>query len=180
MKLISLKIRLKSRDSFEQNLSRLGYDFGPVYFQHDRIYLPRGYKRESNFPRLILRTEIKAIDRPAHYYLILKRHITDSDVEIVNLTPVQAYVEAAQIAMQLGFELSAEVSRKRQDIKLSNTSTLYLDKVENLPTYFAKVESIIEDGKLVSTSRTSALELFKKLGESSFVEQTYFELLHRP
>ena len=180
MKKLSLKIRLKNRDDFEQKLSIKGFDFGPVFFQHDRIYLPRGYKRNQSFPRLILRTEMHAIDRPARYFLILKRHIEDSDVEIENKTPISDYLETSQIAMQLGFELFAEVSRKRQELKLKDGSLVFLDKIEGLSSSFAKLEVPLSKDQIVSIARTSAANFFHDLEEKSFVEETYAELLNKP
>ena len=43
MKKIIVKVRLgKSRESFEQKLSDIEFDCSPVYWQHDRVYVPRG------------------------------------------------------------------------------------------------------------------------------------------
>ena len=79
MKKIIVKVHLgKSREAFEQKLSDIEFDFSPVYWQHDRVYVPRGYKRGENYPRMIMRTEMKAVDRPPRYFIILKRHIEDS------------------------------------------------------------------------------------------------------
>ena len=55
MRKIVLKVRLKNRDKFEEKLDRAGIDLGQVVWGHDRIYLPRGYKRGGNYPRFILR-----------------------------------------------------------------------------------------------------------------------------
>ena len=87
MKKVILKCKLQNRDSFEDKLSEIDLDFGAIYWQHDRIYVPRSYKPNSNFPRLVMRTEMKAVDEPAEYYFILKRHIEDSGVDIVEETP---------------------------------------------------------------------------------------------
>ena len=73
MKKVILKCKLKNHDAFEQKLSDIDLDFSPIYWQHDRVYVPKNYKPNSNFPRLIMRTEMKAVDKPAKYYYILKR-----------------------------------------------------------------------------------------------------------
>ena len=75
MKKVIVKCKLSGRDRFEQKLAEIDLDFSPIYWQHDRVYLPRGYKRGMNLPRLIMRTEMKAVDRPPKYFLLLRRHI---------------------------------------------------------------------------------------------------------
>ena len=91
MKKIILKCKLTNRDSFEQKLSDIDLDFSPIYWQHDRIYVPRNYKPHANFPKLVMRTEMKSVDKPAKYYFILRRHIEDSGVDIVEETAVTDY-----------------------------------------------------------------------------------------
>ena len=106
MRKIVLKVRLKNRDKFEEKLDRAGIDLGQVVWGHDRIYLPRGYKRGGNYPRFILRTEMKAVDRPAKYYLIQKRHIEDTNIEVVHQTEVKEYLEAVGMMREMGFSLA--------------------------------------------------------------------------
>ena len=50
-------MRLRSREDFENKLTEMGMDFGPVYWQHDRVYVPRSFRRGANYPRMIMRTE---------------------------------------------------------------------------------------------------------------------------
>lgn len=181
MKKLILKSKLHSRDEFELALDRAGYDLGPIYWQHDRIYLPRGFKRGESFPRLILRTEMKAVDRPPKYSLILKRHIEASDLNVENATVIKDYVEAANLVLQLGFELSAEVSRKRQEAHLPDGTLIFLDKVETLPSYYAKIETVVPDGSNLAPVRHDLKEIFSLLGLTSSVEETYAEsLLKKP
>ena len=73
MKKVILKCKLTSRDKFEEKLSDIDLDFSSIYWQHDRVYVPRGYKRGMNLPRLVMRTEMKAVDKPPKYSLILRR-----------------------------------------------------------------------------------------------------------
>ena len=75
MKKVILKCKLKNRDEFKQKLTDIDFNFSNTYWQHDRIYVPRNYKPHANFPRLIMRTEMHKVDKPAKYYFILKRHI---------------------------------------------------------------------------------------------------------
>ena len=176
MKKVILKCKLKNRDDFEQKLSDIDLDFSTTYWQHDRIYVPRGYKRGMNLPRLVLRTEMRAIDKPAKYYLILRRHIEDSGIDIVEETLVKEYTATANMIMQLGFKQMAEVSRRRQDLKMGEGTFIYLDKVENLPGYYAKIESALTDSDSTIDARLDLEKTFETLGESNFVDSTYFEL----
>ena len=100
MKTVILNCKLANRDNFEDKLSEIDLDFGAMYWQHDRIYVPRGYKRSMNLPRLVMRTEMKAVDEPPKYSLILKRHIEDSGVDIVETTPVEDYANTVNIILQ--------------------------------------------------------------------------------
>ena len=44
MRKVIVKCKLKNRDEFERKLSDIDLDFSQVYWQHDRIYVPRNYK----------------------------------------------------------------------------------------------------------------------------------------
>ena len=50
--------------------------------------------------------------------MILRRHIEDSDVDIVESTVVKDYVDAVNILYQLGFKNIAETSKRRQVAEL--------------------------------------------------------------
>lgn len=180
MKKVISKVHLgKSREAFEQKLSDIEFDFSPVYWQHDRVYVPRGYKRGLNFPRMIMRTEMKAVDRPPRYFIVLKRHIEDSKIDIIYETPVRDYMEAVGIIQQLGFKPLAEVSRKRQEIKMAEGTVLYLDKVEGINGFFSKIETIIADNDSAERVREEVVSTFRSLGETNFVEDCYAEMLKK-
>ena len=87
-----------------------------------------------------MRTEMSAVDKPAVYKLLLKRHIEDSGIEIVYRSMVGDYTEIVGILQQMGFVLFSEVSRKRRKIELSETSRIYLDKVDGLPNAYLKIK----------------------------------------
>ena len=176
MRRVILKCKLKNRDSFETKLSDIDLDFSPIYWQHDRIYTPKNYKPHANFPRLIMRTEMKAVDKPAKYYLILRRHIEDSGVDIVEETSTKNYTEMVNIILQLGFKPSGEVSRRRQTLKMGEGTVIHLDKIETLPGYYAKIESDLSQGDSIIEARTDLAKTFQTLGENNFVESAYFEL----
>lgn len=176
MKKIILKCKLRNRDEFEQKLSDIDLDFSPIYWQHDRVYVPKNYKPNSNFPRLIMRTEMKSVDKPAKYYFILKRHIEDSGVDIVEETEINDYEKLVNIILQLGFKPTAEVSRRRQSLKMSEGNYIYLDKVDNLQGYYAKIESILNDKDSVFEAHQDLEKTFRTLGESNFIDKPYFEL----
>lgn len=176
MKKVILKAKLKSRDSFEDKLSDIDLDFSAIYWQHDRVYVPKNYQPHANFPRLVMRTEIKAVDRPAKYYFILKRHIEDSGVDIVETTEVKDYEKLVNIIMQLGFKLMKEVSRRRQTLIMGEGTKIHLDKIDALPGYYAKIESELGPDDSVIEARTDLEKTFETLGEANFIKDAYFEL----
>ena len=176
MKRVILKCKLKNRDSFEDKLNDIDLDFSPVYWQHDRIYVPKNYKPHSNFPRLIMRTEMKAVDKPAKYYFILKRHIEDSSVDITEETEIKDYEKVVNIILQLGFKLEKEISRRRQTLKMGEGTYIHLDKIDTLPGYYAKIESDLSEKDSVFEAKQDLEKTFKTLGESNFVDKPYFEL----
>ena len=177
MRKVILKCKLASRDRFEQKLADIDLDFSPIFWQHDRVYIPRGYKKGMNFPRLIMRTEMKAVDRPPKYILMLKRHIEDSGVDIVEETVVKDYTAAVQMILQLGFELLGEVSRRRQALNMGEDTYIYLDKIDGVNGYWAKIESVLEKGDSVTEARSDLKKTFETLGESGFTDMTYAELV---
>ena len=176
MKKVILKCKLKNHDTFEQKLSDIDLNFSPIYWQHDRIYVPKNYQPNSNFPRLIMRTEMKSVDKPAKYYFILKRHIEDSGVDIVEETEVTAYEKIVNIILQLGFKPAAEVSRRRQELNMGEGTIIYLDKIDHLPGYYAKIESDLQSTDSVQAAKDDLEKTFRTLGEFSLVDKTYFEL----
>ncbi len=176
MKKVISKCKLKNRDNFEDKLSDIDLDFSPIYWQHDRVYVPKNYRPHSNFPRLIMRTEMKSVDKPAKYFFILRRHIEDSGVDIVEETAVTDYEKLVNIILQLGFKPIAEVSRRRQELKMGEGTYIYLDKIDNLPGYYAKIESDLTDKDSVIEAKEDLKKTFETLGESNFVDESYFEL----
>ena len=176
MKKVILKAKLSSREKFEQKLSDIEMNFSQVYWQHDRVYVPRDYKKSSNYPRLIMRTEMHAVDKPAKYALILRRHIEDSGVDIVEETTIKDYEETVNIILQLGFKPVGEVSRRRQELKMDENNVIYLDKIESLPGFYAKIESNLVEGDSVAEAMLDLRRTFETLGENHFVNQAYFEL----
>ncbi len=177
MKKVVVKMKLNSREAFEKKLDKMGMEFAPVFWQHDRVFVPRNYRRGGGYPRLIMRTEMKAVDKPAKYSLILKRHIEDANVEIFDETKVADYTEAANIILQLGFRPEAEISRRRQEIKMSDGVVLYLDKVEGLAGYYAKIEAELKENESSSALRVEMIKTFENLDQKNEVIQTYSELL---
>ena len=176
MKKVVLKCKLTNRDKFEQKLSDIDLDFSPIQWQHDRVYVPRNYQSRSNYPGLIMRTEMQSVDKPAKYYFILKRHIEDSGVDIVEETRVTDYEKLVNIILQLGFKLAKEVSRRRQELKMGEGTYIYLDKIDNLQGYFAKIESELQTTDSVQSAKEDLVKTFQTLGESHFVDKPYFEL----
>ncbi len=176
MKKVIVKCKLSNHENFERKLSDIDLNFSQVYWQHDRIYVPRDYKNNSNYPRLAIRTEMRAVDKPAKYTLILRRHIEDSDIDIVEETSVKNYESTVNIIFQLGFKLAGEISRRRQDLRMGEGTNIYLDKIENLPGYYAKIESNLSPNDSTVDAKLDLKNTFKTLGESSIIKSPYFEL----
>lgn len=177
MKKVIVKCKLKNRDEFEKKLSEIDMDFSPMYWRHERIYVPRNYRKRSSFPRLVLRTEMKAVDRPAKYEFELRRHIEDSGVDIIDTTIIRDYSEAANIILQLGFEAQNEVSSRRQELVLGKGTKLFLDKVDGVAGYYAKIEAELGENDKVEEVRNEILSTLNQFGQdpSTVVEDTYSE-----
>ena len=181
MKRVTVKVSVRDPEELEQRMKDISLEFEPVRYQHDRVYVPRGYRRGLNMPRLVMRTEMTAVDKPAVYKIILKRHIEDSGVEIADRSVVGDYTEVANIIQQLGFVLSKEVSRRRKRIKLSETSRIYYDTVEGLDTPYLKIETALEENDKVNEVMADlkrTLHLFH-LGKEPISQEPYFELLQK-
>lgn len=123
-----------------------------------------------------MRTEIKSVDKPPKYTLILKRHIEDSGVDIVEETAVGDYKNTVSMILQLGFKLLTEISRRRQDINMGEGTMIYLDKIEKLPGYYAKIESELSPNDSVTEVKADLEKTFRTLGETSFSNQPYSEI----
>ena len=177
MKKLILKYQLESRDQFEDCLSAEGFDFDAMYWQHDRVYVPRGYKENSNYPRLIMRTTLHAVDEPAEYSLILRRHIEDSGIDLVETTPVTDYINTVNIILQLGFRLAKEVSRRRETIELSDGTIIHLDVIDNLPgATYAKIERPLTDASVEKQREALERVATALIDQPRQVKQPYSEL----
>lgn len=176
MKKVILKCKLENRDRFEAKLSDIDLDFGAIYWQHDRVYTPRGYKPKTNYPRLVMRTTMRAVDEPPVYTLILRRHIEDSGVDIVEETPITDYSATANIILQLGFRQAGEVSRRRQDLSMGEGTLIYLDEIDGRAETYAKIESTLTDKDSIIDAKVDLKKTFETLGETDIVEKSYFEL----
>lgn len=176
MKKIIVKCKLASREKFENKLADIDMDFSPVYWQHDRVYVPKGYKRGINMPRLLMRTEMKSVDKPAKYYLILKRHIEDSGIDVVEETLIKDYSEMVNIILQLGFKPQKEVSRRRQELKMSEGTSLYLDNIDGMNGYFAKLETNLVEGDSVEEVKDDLIKTLAVFGEKNLTETSYSDI----
>ncbi len=179
MRRLAVKVEVKDEAELERRMREISLEFEAMLYQHDRIFLQRGFKRGMNMPRLIMRTEMSAADKQAVYKLLLKRHIEDSGIEIVQRTMIGDYTEAVGILQQLGFELASEVSRKRRKIELSETSRIYLDKVDGLDKPYLKIETALSPEDKVSDVMADlkrTLKLFR-LEKDGILQKPYFELL---
>ena len=176
MRKVIVKCKLKNHDEFKKKLTDIDFKFSDTYWQHDRVYVPRNYKPHANFPRLIMRTEMKAVDKPAKYSFILKRHIEDSGVDVAEETIIKDYEKMVNIILQLGFKPVAEVSRRREHLKMGEGNYIFIDKVENKPGYYAKIESELAPSDSITEAKADLVKTFETLGEFNFVDSAYYEL----
>lgn len=178
MKKSIVKVKLPSRIDFVSALEEIEFKFAEPYWQHDRIFVPRNFDRAKTQPRLSLRTIVKGADN-AVYALVLRRHFESSHMDLINATPVTDYAEAAHILYQLGYELKYEVARRREELDMGDTVKIYIDKIDTLRGYYAKIESELDDKDDPKEAYADLCETFKVLGvpKSAIISNTYGELL---
>lgn len=140
---------------------------------HDRIFVPRTYHSRANWPRIIVRTTVRALDRPPQFSLILKRHIEDSGVDIFNETVVRNYEEATAIILQLGFEQRGEFIKYRQRADWEDIQ-IYLDEIDGQK--FVKLEAELKESEKVRDLRALLVVRAQELGLSGEIDVPYFEL----
>ena len=164
MKKVIIKCKLEKPERFIRNLDGEGLVLEKTFWQHDRVYVPRGYQKQSNYPRMILRTEVYDTRRPARYELVLKRHIEDSGVDYVDASGVDNYMGVANMVTQLGFVLKAEVSRRRQEIVISKETVLYIDEVDGVMGKYLKIETALNGKEKVGMVREDLRRTVQTLG----------------
>lgn len=177
MKKVVLKSQVLDQAKLEKKIANIGMSFSPAVWQSERIYWLSDFKPRMNLPRMILRTEVAETDKPATYYLYLKRHIEDSGIDFVHLTTVGNYAEVIEIIKQLGYREAADVSRQRRTLQLDGHTVLYLDIVEGIDGVFLKLEVEMMDDTPVDVVRATLFETLSLLGLETFMMQTYAELL---
>ena len=178
MKRSIVKMKLNSRSDFIATLGEINLEFSEPYWQHDRIFVPRNFNRDKSMPRLSLRTIVKNPEKDATHALVLRRHYEDKKLDIVNATPVKDYTEAAHILHQLGFEMKYEVSRHRQELNMGNSIKITIDKIDNLPGYYSKIESDLSEEDDTIAAYNDLVETFKVLKvRGNPVPMTYGELV---
>lgn len=177
MKKLIVKSQLADVDVFLKHMAEMGMELSPVIWQHERVYLPHDYQPEMNFPRLVMRTEVRSTEQPAVYAMYLKRHIEDSGIDWVNFTEVKDYTEASGIVHQLGFRKVAEISRQRRELWLDDKTVIFLDKVEGLGDHYIKVEAELIEGEPVDLLRKDLFGILQMLGQSTFTMEPYFNLV---
>ncbi len=177
MKKTIVKMRLGTRAEFVNTLERINLRFSEPYWQHDRIFVPREYSREYSLPRISLRTVVYTPDEDAIYSLVLRRHINNRNLDYYNSTLVSDYTEAAHMLYQLGYELKAEFSRRRQELAISETVRAYIDQIDNVNGYFAKFESDLGDNDDPEAAHDDLVKTFAVLGvEGEPIQETYGEI----
>ena len=95
-----------------------------------------------------------------------------------NSTVVKDYTEAAHLVYQLGYELKYEVSRRREELSMGDTISIYIDKVDGLPGYYGRIESDLSDTDNPEEAFNDLVETFRVLKvKGKPIEQSYGELL---
>lgn len=179
MRRLILKSQLNNRFDLINRLAEIGFTFSERYYQHDRVFVPRNYQPESNYPRLTLRTEIRDKRKPPVYKLSLRRHINDSGIDVIEMTEIRDYSATANLIAQLGFMLHSEVSRTRRALIFNKSLRMYLDKVEGLSGEYLKIETDLEDSDKVSILRKDLEDTLMTLGQPAedLLLQPYTDLL---
>lgn len=117
-----------------------------------------------------------AVDEPPKYLLSLRRHIEDSGIDIIEDSNVVDYTNMVNIIMQLGFKQFGEISRRREEIKMSENTILYLDTLDKDDSTFVKIETIMNSKDSAPTVKSELINTLRSFGETDVIESTYFEL----
>lgn len=179
MRKIVIKAVLKDRDAAEMKLEALAPALGMPVWIHDRVFLPRGLSggsgEQKNYLKMILRTEMWALDRPAVHFLIMRRRIADNDVDFENVSQVHNYAEVLMMIMQLGFEMKGQVMKMRQKTELNKIGILF-DKFQDKD--FIKIERKLDKGEDMAMIRGQMIELMMQIGikPEDILEKPYFEI----
>lgn len=123
-----------------------------------------------------MRTEMHAIDDPPTYLLSLRRHIEDSGIDIIEDVSITDYQGMVNVIMQLGFKQFGEVSRRREEIKISDNVMLYLDTLDSDDSIYAKIESVLSEHTPAALEKNELINTLRSFGETDIIESTYFEL----
>lgn len=178
MKKTIIKMKLSSRADFVEMLNEIDFNFSAPYWQHDRVFVPKRFTRDKSMPRLILRTIVKDPEKKATYALVMRRHFEDEKFDLVNATVIKDYSEMAHILYQLGYELRYEVSRRREELRMGESVSVYIDKIDGLPGYYGRIESNLSEGEDPQQAYNDILETFKVLRVTGNpVNETYGEIL---
>ena len=162
MKTVIVKAKVQNKTNLIKNIQAAGHDFGRPIFQHDRVFLPRGYEPSRKLPKMLLRTEIIDPKRKPWYQLVQKRHIEAENVDLIFTTGILNYSDTGNMLQQLGFEIRAEVMRNRQKLQVEDT-VFYLDDVEGLGTYI-KLERALGKGENEPAVRQELWDVLRVLG----------------
>lgn len=177
MRLVVVKAKLKNKIDFLKSLADIDLEFGDIYYQHDRIFLPRGYEPSKDLPKMTIQTNILNVGKKPVYKMIFKRHVEDQGIDIVHSTEITDYTESAYMMHQLGFELNIEVAKQRQELTMAGGAKMYIDKIDGLGN-FVRIEMMAEDNDSVSAIKEDLEKVLQVLGikESQIVEESYGEL----
>ncbi len=149
MKKISIKLKIENSVKVLANMHMGGKEFSKEYSQFDRIFVPKNYRDYDDFnkiPQLIIRTN--TIDNKISNIMIMKR-IVNKDVIYYYQTQIMDYNQTAHIINNMGYELYAEVPKKRRKM-VSGSITAYLDEVDGYGWFF-KIEKTLKDDEPENT-----------------------------
>lgn len=181
MKKAIVKTKLSSRYDLISTLGEIDYFFETPYWQHDRIFVPKNYDRSQSKPRLSLRTVVKQ-DNETIYAIVMRQHFAKTGLDVIHRTVVNDYTEAAHIIYGLGYELKAEISRRREELQMGETVRLYIDKIDNLDGFYLKIETLLDEDESPLDARQDLIETFGVLGvkDALPIDMTYGEMIESP
>lgn len=157
MRKLAIKIKVKNAVDVLAPMKAGGKVFGEEYSQFDRVFVPRGHEEVYDdfikVPQLLIRTN--EIKQQISHVMILKRSIS-SDLTYFFQTQVMDYNQTAHIVNNMGYELYAEVPKKRRKIVVGSI-IIYLDKIEGYDGWYLKLEKNLQDHESESTDEMWAI-----------------------
>ena len=157
MRTISVKVELREKIQFLNALQQAGLSLGEAALQHDKVF----ENKDGGEPRVIIRSETGPDGKQTHK-LISRQFFASKGSTDSYITLIADYEQAAQIIRSLGYKLVAEVDKQRQTVDITDSITLYFDKVAKLGEYI-KLERSVAKGDDLKWVQADLAETLKTL-----------------